>query len=787
MATTKNITVAGSGLIASVNTPTIRVTYDKSDITATGNQYGIQAIEPTEVVIDVQALNLGGGQAPDRSMDIGLNGDLIQYSILFNSPRINITGHTAVASDSYKYFGIGKGFSEPQTVSEQLAKSLSNSKRDTAYANEYFSVNLNKKFADNFINTDKISLAPNKGALDIFASTDASKVSVEKIFFEQKYTSDRVALVANFRRQFDDTVDSTDDFYGETNLDDDQTARVGKSIVDYVSQTDVNSFELYLTKLERHYAIDTSSILIAKPFYNTITNSDVVNTSSIKNVVELSSLTDVKQGHVSKVALDTSTSIDQSTLSLAKPFIDAIGSTDNAYISSNKLVSDPIVTNDNFSYSWEVRRALAEQFNSSDVATTDIATTKADQVSAMDVIKLVLGRLVYLADSIGHSDSSYTQVSYNRLFEDYVSTTDDFYGQANLDDDQIASVIKGVIEYAVTSDILSFDATKLLSTQYVVPDTTSFSLTKPLTDTFGKSDLVSLEPIKGVTEVIPTADIAEKASSKYLLDILLSNDILAKLVSKAETDILSTNDTIKSFVANKNTVDHSNTLDIISFNARSIRNDIASIQNPIALNNTKQLLDTSTNSDTKYLQAYKTQIDLLGLKNADSASKASAKVLIDVSSSIDIPKNTFSTPKSDSVGITETKIQLVTNYYRTYLDSIDATDDFYGAANVDDDQTARLGKNIVDYIATLDPKSVHITAVRQDTALNTDTPYKQNKKIASDVFTASDVFSFNKVTDRDLADVRNVSDSVYINWQDYCEPNIFEPTYIGQERFLSYN
>jgi len=784
MATTKNIYVTGSGLRATVSTPVINVAYQNTGIATSVTQYGVQITQPPDTEINVGGSGIGGGPAPDRSTVVG---EGVTYSILFTFPRIDITGHTAHAGDTYKAFQIGKGFSETQIVSEQLAKYLSTNKLDTARNTDYFSKSIGKKFVDTLANTEQIKLTANKGAVDTVTKADSAKISAEKIFFEQKYTSERITVVANFKRQFVDLVDATDDFYGIANLDDDQIASVGKGLVDYNTLIDIPRISIESAKADQIVNSDTNYLRTDKVVVDTVNKSELLTINTQKSLIELKTLTDTAQISAEKGLLDTSVNTDQSKITLTKPFTETKIIAEQAQVDISKIATDSIVNQDTFLSSWQARREVLEQLANLDTSSIAITAAKAEQVSAMDVIKLALGRLVYFADSIGHSDSSYTQVSYNRLFEELVDATDDFYGIANLDDDQIAQVIKGIVDYASTSDRISFAGTKTLLTQYTVPDATSITSTKQLSDTFTKSDLVSLNSSKVLIDVSETTDSARTNSGKYTVDNVLKLDILSSLVYSVQADLTATNDSIKSFNVSKNTVDYSNTIDTISFNAKSTRTDTATTQNPIALNNTKQLLDTSTNTDIKYFQVNKAPIDLLAIKNADILSKDSAKVLGDVSINTDTPAYTFSTPKSDSIGVSETKIQLVTSYYRTYLDSVDATDDFYGAANVDDDQTARLGKNVVDYSNTFDSKSAYLTTVRNDTATNTDTPYKQSKKTATDSTTTSEVFFYDKITNKPLIDLGNVGDSVYINWQDYCEPNIFEPTYVGQEQFLSYN
>jgi len=1004
MATTKNIYVASSGLRATVATPVINASYQNSGISTSTTQYGVQISQSPDIEINVQGAGIGGGHVPDRSTVIG---DNIVYTILFTNPQINITGHTTNIGDSYHAFSIGKGFSETKTISEDFSKSLSSYKLDTAGIFEDFAKAYGKPLIDTFIRTDTTSLGINKNIISPVGSTDNTKVSVEKLFLESKQITERVVLVANFRREFLDFVAVTDDFYGTANLDDDQTARFTKVVVDYTTTLDTNTISSNLVKIEELTTSDTKYLQATKEFADAISKSDRFSAAFDKSVVDLSSGIDLFSVTVSKpleettsntdelstfatkVFVETNTAVDTSSLTATKPFTsgvsffnrsimsyvwnahrtpmeqprtsdtlsaspsivraDLVGSLDiisllllrlyifvdhtnysdtvTTQVNYNRIFDDYVDTTDDFfgianldddqssyfnkaipnhalfadltsfdssifrsdqynandtkyleaikvfadsaynsdifsldynkylselntfldtnkfnviksvedtsdtveafnvslirpfteskiindtsslttskpftsgvsffnrsimSYVWNAHRIPMEQSRTLDIASAALNTVKSDTAIARDTLTFSMGRLFILLDATSITDVANTQVSFNRLFNDYVYATDDFFGTANLDDDQTSYFNKTIPNHAIFSDYVSFSGSKGISEEpAAVLDTRAVELRRPLTDGVIKYDQLSLYTDKAAISISAATDTLSNRTAKVLIDTFSTPDTSSRKLITVHIDPVATTD-IRQSGFSKTILDTSDANDIISFIASLKLTDATNqTQDTATLTAVKKLLDNSTNTDITYTETYKVLLDQSNLKNADTVASSILKTMSGSYPQVsDRSSRSLDTKKSDSINISETKIQLVTNYFRNYSDTLDVTDDFYGEANVDDDQTARIDKRVVDYSNPVDLKSVYATVVKSDTAVGTDTPYKQNKKSVLDTVISSDVFSFNKVTDRDLADVRNVSDSVYISWQDYCEPDIFELTYVGEERFLSYN
>lgn len=180
-------------------------------------------------------------------------------------------------------------------------------------------------------------------------------------------------------------------------------------------------------------------------------------------------------------------------------------------------------------------------------------------------------RAVHLSDILSRI------VSYKRTFTDIVDATDDFYGAANIDDDQVAAFGKALIESAqtgdyflpVTSYIRSYTDTNSLS------DTRYFKPTKAVNDTPSLSDTFTrqVQFLRTVTDSGATSELRTAGVSKASADTYRVTDsaVLQAQFIRGFTDTGTTSET-KAFWSQPRFLD------------------------------TKAVLDSSTKISGKYLQ-----------------------------------------------------------------------------------------------------------------------------------------------------------------------------------------
>lgn len=600
-----------------------------------------------------------------------------EYVSALDAPSIS-TGKTFLDSlsalDSFNVLiEYNRIFEETQTASEVVDKFIDKTNLDLADISDQNSKAVYRAALDSVVSLDAKTIIVSKATIDLVQKVDQARIRISKPFAETKYVADTFSRTINYKRSFTDTVDATDDFLGEANVDDDQIARIGKNTVDYTTTSDSKLFNVSVTKLDAAQAQDQKVVNIAKPFLDglaipdqkylevdkvfleTNTLSDVVNTSSLKAILDISSIFEENTKAVSKVLLDTGLISEVTAKQVLVQHLD------------NTTAQDQVVTQ------WNIVRNFQEtQQITSQLPSFNVSITKLDTVNAPDQISKTQTKI--FLDNSSLLDSFSTTVEFKRSFVDSINVTDDFLGQANVDDDQVARVGKVVVDTVTIPQTLSFDSTKILQDQSVLQNPVSLATTKPLFSVFATSDSSTHSVLKGL-----------ETQTNYL----------------AET-----------------------------FN--------------IAIN--KPLISNFTSLDQPTLTTTKVFSDLV-----------------------------FST---DSFSTT-------VDFKRTFLDSIAATDDFLGEANIDDDQIIRVDKKINDLSISSDTVLNNIATIYLDNFASTDTTYKTPGKVAEEVIATSDVFTFLKFINQLYYEVITSSDSGFINNQSYFAGTYVEPGYVGTNTYFT--
>jgi hypothetical protein len=1054
MATTNNITVTGSSLTTSGTTPVVTAQSQQPNI-ATGLAQPVIQTTGFDESINVQITGLGGGAAPDTSTNVGLNGETVVYTLFFNYPRLSIL-QKATTADAIQSFRVGKTLKHDATTQEQLQKYLGVTiLPDTARHTDVPAKEVKKQLAHTFLKSDKVELTLNKAVEDPVLKSDQTKISVNKVLKHDATTSEQFARTVAYNRIFTDTVDATDDFFGEANIDDDQTARVNKVVVDSATSTDVKTAAISkVVEPDTASTQDQKTLLVNKGIAINAIHADQASLANTKILADTSTTLDTARKNTGKTLAHNFTRTEEVRNRVQKGAVDTAVSTEQKRVEVSKVLRDTVTKQDTVTTVWSVIRDFTENKNTQDLARFAIRPVKFDQSTATDTPYITVNK-AFVETKIA-SDTVSTQVDYNRSFFDVIDATDDFFGNANVDDDQVARVGKVVAEYATTYDPIQFSAAKIFQDTAQVQDTPDITTTKVFLDTFAKSDQVRLASEKALLEAKFISDVNNKRLGKNFVEIVASTEVVGKLINKVpnrypadgdfaladdgmtyiyvaknildsnaatdtkylelskifsesntilDTSAITTTKAVREIVVKsdvnyidiskpvidtvlqiditsveltkpfyetvvksdyqtanigkivedtvtmsdliivssllrktledsvdatddffgtanldddqvarvgKYVTDYANTVEALEFSSVKSVIDITSLQNPIAIQTTKPFTDSFVKSDVNYIEISKVSLEnvsttdnayrdiskvavdaaistdsrtivldktaaditvvldtapvfIIGnnltdtattidnktlvigkgvtessvstdtlsfsaakevldnilidnpvslqptkvfselntatdsnffntnkitediASNLETISKDTAKPFTDTATNTDSTPKTISVPKYDTTNVAEV-IQLVSSFNRDFTDFVDATDDFFGNANVDDDQIARIGKNPVNYATTVDVKQVAIAAVKADIATSMDTPYKRTGKSATtDTAIASDVFAFQKITNRALTEVRNVSDTVYINWQDYCEPDILDVRYVGQEQFFSYN
>jgi hypothetical protein len=749
MATTNNITVTGSSLTTSGAAPVVTAQSQQSNIASALTQPIIETND-FDSKINVQITGLGGGVAPDTSVLIGLNGEIVTYTLFFNYPRLSIV-QKATTADAIQSFRVGKGQQDTANTQEQVQKYLRAGRLDTVVRSDTILKSLSKQFAHTFIKSDVIVLRTGKGVADLVTKSDQTRITVAKVLNHVTTSTDQFARIVAYNRTFTDTVDATDDFLGAANIDDDQIARVGKVVVDSATSLDVKAVTVGINKQETTNTQDQKIIVVRKNIVDTVPHTDQIKLSSAKVVLDTSNILDIASKNTGKIFADTFTRTEEVRNRIQKGVVDTGIISEQKQLSVSKVFADNISKQDIVTITWSAIRNFADQSNSADLAEFAIKPVKFDQANTLDTNYITVNK--NLVDFETTSDLVSTQVSYNRTFTDVIDATDDFFGNANVDDDQTARVNKVAVDYATTNDPIQFSASKVFTDLAQAQDTPNITTTKVFFDTFAKSDQIRLTPEKVVLDVNNISDTSNKSTEKVSVEVVANTDLVDKLINKVAVDSASANDNIKYIYIDKNVLDNSVVADTTYLQLDKSFLEFNIVSDTTLLNSNKAVREIVLKSDVSYADITKPVID--SVLKSDAASLELIKPVADAV--VNTESQTISIGKAVADTVTMSDLIIISSLLRKVLeDSIDATDDFFGAANIDDDQVARVNKVLTDYALTIEtlefssvksiidvaaiqnPAAIELTKPFTDSFVRSDVNYIQVLQVSQETLVNSD-------------------------------------------------
>ena len=361
------------------------------------------------------------------------------------------------------------------------------------------------------------------------------------------------------------------------------------------------------------------------------------------------------------------------------------------------------------------------------LGSTELLTTS--ELSSRIVGKNLLDQTNYIAELLA-KDLSIVLV-------DIADATDDFYGLANIDDDQIATFNKVLSDYTAGSTELSYYSfDKVINTTSYLNDGTRFSIVdKVLTTTFNVPDQLSrvITFIRSFQHSIASSDSLLKVVDKGVSDLATTANLITKIVNLGKLDQTLTSDVFaRTVLYNRDFIDTVDATDDFYGLANIDDDQIASIGKVLAT------VTNIANSD-----------QIINEANFIRSFASSTNSIVDTFNKLLEPN------KFDGVGISEFNIITINQAHnlqvllaeqnekllaKTFSDVFDATDDFLGNANIDDDQIAFVGKNLISNLSGVTEFSLadytkpftDQTALLETTSLLFDKPIIADQTLLSD-------------------------------------------------------
>lgn len=275
---------------------------------------------------------------------------------------------------------------------------------------------------------------------------------------------------------------------------------------------------------------------------------------------DAASASDIQVRQLAKALNDLASTIDATTKSVNKPLIDLRNAIDVSVKNLTKPLVDPVTASDSPAKSFS-RAPIFDSVGKSDVVRLN------PQKNLVEIKYNIEGPATgqnYVDPTYFAQDYSYDGFPtklFSKSLLDYVDATDDFYGEANVDDDQVVFVNKTVADNAATSEALgkAFDrpgvvdsftasdlsvreAGKSFTDTATSSDTSSRSYGKALTDTSNLSDALVRQYFKSFTDSASSTDARVFAIAKSLSDNATSADAAVKSINRSLSDSFGSSD-----------------------------------------------------------------------------------------------------------------------------------------------------------------------------------------------------------------------------------------------------
>lgn len=439
----------------------------------------------------------------------------------------------------------------------------------------------------------------------------------------------------------------------------------GKNVFD--SDATVDQHQILLVKKnpsEALHAVEVRKYSLQKPLYDLVDATDDLfglADADDQQTMFMSKSLPVESQHVSDVQHS----------SFAKPFSEPKTAVDVRTAAVSKARSDSIATSE--ARTAVIEKPLADSVDAGDELNGSFVT---DDGETMFLVKPFY-------EETPTSDVQHAQ--FDKVSTDTV---------ASLDELQPFIVEKTVEEPVLSSEIATFYVEKPLESAYVASDHADNSYMKPVADR-----------TKGFTEG-PNQMADYIAQDFYSGDYCLTG-FPAFSLGKARSDTFTTGDQITGKGFGKTLLDTAVTTDDFHGAANSDDDQTMSF--------VKTLADSGVTGESKVFAVGLTKTDIAHF--ADSLSDLFGKSLVDSFTKSDAATRATGKALADSSSTVDNSVVYVNKYLS---DVVDATDDFQGAANADDDQTMSFVTGRTDTVSKSDVSSLNAGKGLADSASTGD-------------------------------------------------------------------
>ena len=326
--------------------------------------------------------------------------------------------------------------------------------------------------------------------------------------------------------------------------------------------------------------------------------------------------------------------------------------------------------------------------------------------------------------------SEVRRFSMAKALTESLHATDDFMGVANLDDDETMVFGKRLTDAKTVSDVRTNAFTKRPTDSVHPADVETFSMGKALADTPDVSDVQTMAVQKNLVDSVDAGDEFNASAitddgeimvfGKTTWDDLTQTDSVSVQPEKAFTEAQTTADQIDYFDIGKGIEDVPVTSEALGFDTSKPFEDFTETADAVSNTAGKKFSDRVMYGDGP--NAYNTYaLSYFGEEYALEGFPA-------------------------------------LGFSKLLTDTVHSTDDFYGVANADDDETMQFGKGLADLVLNSDILSFSYTKPLADLISKSDLTTVALGKSLADAVGKSDAST--KAMDKALTDSKSTSDAV---------------------------
>jgi hypothetical protein len=456
-----------------------------------------------------------------------------------------------------------------------------------------------------------------------------------KIQLDSAVSTELLNRIVNYNKTFADLVDITDDYYGLSNVDDDQTAYFDKRLISVllvgeptlpvfaVAKPTFDSAKILqirrslanINKSEQTTIQDFSTRRPRKNNVEIVTEADVVFKGYSKPLKELKSVSDTKPFK---------------TLQSSKP----------ETINSSLVVYKDILQQfiELLSTSETVLPALLMPREYSDSILVSVEDSKLVSLFKSHAVGTTLTQFVYTdvlkTENSVVQDISNTQTAFTRNFHNYLYATDDYFGLSNVDDDQIALFDKRLLNLIVSAELYSatVESTKASSAN-ILSATLEKTLANITADAYSVSDILAKSIDKSlVSSNLSISEVIDILRGIFFFDGFTLEDTLKTFVLQKVLQTVAGSIDSASTTTDKNLFSSATLIDPKSFQLLTAQADFVTSSTEVSAN-TQTVYNSSTNSALD-LAALASN---LGLVNSTSSVQDLIDILTFISYSVSSP------------------------------------------------------------------------------------------------------------------------------------------------------